>query len=116
MSSLGFRVIIYLDDIILLNQCKIVMVEQLDFIKRLLQILGFVINSEKSRGQIDGIFGYDRVLSFHAVPFARKKVGAIGTRSTELARKSSNSGNSGSVCAGTLQRGESSLYKMLKRE
>jgi hypothetical protein len=49
------------------------MVEQLDFIKRLLQILGFVINSEKSRGQIDGIFGYDRVLSFHAVPFARKK-------------------------------------------
>ena len=45
-----------------------------------------------------------------------KKVEAIGTRSTELARKSSNSGNSGSVCAGTLQRGESSLYKMLKRE
>ena len=48
LRSLGFRVIIYLADIILLNQCKIVIVEQLDFIKRLLQILGFVINSEKS--------------------------------------------------------------------
>jgi hypothetical protein len=47
LRSLGFRVIIYLDDI-LLNQCKIVIVEQLNFIKRLLKILGFVINSEKS--------------------------------------------------------------------
>jgi hypothetical protein len=34
-ASLGFRVIIiYLDDIILLNQCKIFIVEQLDFIKK----------------------------------------------------------------------------------
>lgn len=48
LRSLGFRVIIYLDDIILLNQCKMVIVEQLNFIKKLLQILGFVINSDKS--------------------------------------------------------------------
>lgn len=48
LRSLGFRLVIYLDDIILLDQCKKKFVEGLFFVKRLLLVLGFVINELKS--------------------------------------------------------------------
>jgi hypothetical protein len=84
-------VIIYLDDIILLNQCRRVIVEQLNFIKKLLQILGFVINSEKSvetPSQLMEFLGMlvDSILMRFRLP--EKKVESIGTRSAELAKRS----------------------------
>ncbi|KZS09973.1 Uncharacterized protein APZ42_025673 [Daphnia magna] len=48
LRSLGCRLVIYLDDLILLDQCKINLVQTLLFVKRLLRVLGFVINDLKS--------------------------------------------------------------------
>jgi hypothetical protein len=67
-----------------------VIVEQLNFIKKLLQILGFVINSEKSvetPAQLMEFLGMlvDSVLMRFRLP--EKKVESIGTRSAELSKK-----------------------------
>ncbi|XP_045036842.1 uncharacterized protein LOC116935930 [Daphnia magna] len=43
-------VVIYLDDLIVLNQCELKILEQYSFIGILLRVLGFVINEEKSVG------------------------------------------------------------------
>ncbi|KAI9560527.1 reverse transcriptase [Daphnia sinensis] len=50
LRTLGFRVVIYLDDLIVLNQCELGILEQYSFIGILLRVLGFVINEEKSVG------------------------------------------------------------------
>ena len=48
LRSLGCRLVIYLDDLILLDQCKIRLMQTLSFVKHLLQVLGFIINDLKS--------------------------------------------------------------------
>ena len=50
LRTLGFMVVIYLDDPLILIQCMSVILEQYRFIRSLLQVLGFVINEEKSVG------------------------------------------------------------------
>jgi hypothetical protein len=50
LRTLGFRVVIYLDDLMIVNQCKSEILKQYRFIRILLQVLGFVINEEKSVG------------------------------------------------------------------
>jgi hypothetical protein len=68
-----------------------VIVEQLNFIKKLLQILGFVINSEKSvetPSQLMEFLGMlvDSILMRFRLP--EKKVESIGTRSAKLGKRS----------------------------
>lgn len=48
LRSLVCRLVIYLDDLILLDQCRINLVQTLLFVKRLLRVLGFVIKDLKS--------------------------------------------------------------------
>ncbi|KZS05319.1 Uncharacterized protein APZ42_031513 [Daphnia magna] len=48
LRTLGFRLVIYLDDLLVLNQCKLEILEQLSFIRILLRVLGFVINRARA--------------------------------------------------------------------
>jgi len=48
LRSLGIRLIIYLDDILILNQSRDELIKQLEVVKALLRSLGFLINIEKS--------------------------------------------------------------------
>jgi len=45
----GIRLIIYLDDILLLCSCQDTLINQLEFIRDLFQVLGLLINSKKSQ-------------------------------------------------------------------
>ena len=48
LRSIGIRVVIYLDDLLLLNHCRLHLVKDTEFVISVLQNLGFVINWTKS--------------------------------------------------------------------
>ena len=44
----GIKIVVYLDDFLILNECKVKLAQHVEMVKELLQSLGFVINLEKS--------------------------------------------------------------------
>lgn len=48
LRSKGFTLVIYLDDILLINENKHVLLQQINYVSHLLKYLGFIINNEKS--------------------------------------------------------------------
>ena len=58
----GIRLVIYLDDILVLNESKEGLVADVNTVLELLQSLGFLLNWEKSIISGDRVFGLDRPL------------------------------------------------------